>query len=854
MPLAIIAGAVIIVLAIVAFVINGAGKETYRSVKIVETEGDIKIDREDIGELQASSNMNLVSGDTVTTGNNSSAVLLLDTDKYVYLDCDSKIQIVADGDTANGKIEIQIENGTILNEIQNPLQNGDSYAIKTPNATMSVRGTVFEVRRNTSDNDIELLVYDGKVGLGFGDKPENLYTKGEYTKFEDKENPNFIVERSSITDDVMNDRMKQRLSEILKDGRDIVELPTEDTSSKEDVIENNSNNVNELQQPDNNVSNDNTNLANSNTPVGNDSSNSKVSKHNDRQNVSSIPTIVKHSENRQSPTPAKHADNQNSSTKPTVQKTGVAPSNTSNTKNETTKNNSYVQPSNAPNLSQADVPVPPQNNGVIGDNVSDSANDTNDVNNTDTNNSVGQSPENNEGDQISNTSNSVENNNSLASSNTTGSNFKPKKSTSSSKKHNTTETTTKEETTTEPTTEKNTTEPTPEETTETVTETTSESVTESTTETSTEVTTSDNTETTTKKDSGSNPVVTTESTSESTTEITSEVSTEVTSETFSEVSTEITTEITSDSSTETTTKKDSGSNAVVTTESTSETSSEETSEDTGGDTTESTSESTTETTTESTSESSTEVSTESTSESSTEVSTELTSESSTEVSTESTSESSTEVSTESTSESSTEVSTEENTETTSEEPPYGQYAYIGYYIPYIYEVNDSSSDQAITITDNTPVWFAELHSNVGNQLAAPTDPIYTDIPKLNDDQDFSKLEFAGWYAKGGNGLWDFDNPDNICKSTQMSMYAVWRNKETGKMYYPIIFTDIRENTPYIACIEENATVDMKPDEKYNYTFDYWYSLSNGYWNNIVTGADTLKPVWKNANNPNNTNS
>lgn len=101
---------------------------------------------------------------------------------------------------------------------------------------MSVRGTVFEVRRNTSDNDIELLVYDGKVGLGLGDKPESLYTKGEYTKFEDKENPNFIVERSSITDNVMNDRMKQRLSEILKDGRDIIELPTEDTSMLDKFI------------------------------------------------------------------------------------------------------------------------------------------------------------------------------------------------------------------------------------------------------------------------------------------------------------------------------------------------------------------------------------------------------------------------------------------------------------------------------------------------------------------------------------------------------------------------------------------------------------------------------------------
>lgn len=220
----VIAAVAVVAIAALALMLTAGRKEdVYRSIKIIELEGGVTIEREGVGVLAASSNMNLISGDAVKTDQDAYAVLQLDSDKYVMLAESGSMTVVAEGNEANSRTAIHLEAGSVLSEIQNPLSSGSSYDIVTPNATMSVRGTVFEVRRNEGDStgNIEVLVYDGKVAVGLDSMEPALYEAGEYTQFTSEENPQFIVERTEITEEVLNQQILERLQQIDSSDREL---------------------------------------------------------------------------------------------------------------------------------------------------------------------------------------------------------------------------------------------------------------------------------------------------------------------------------------------------------------------------------------------------------------------------------------------------------------------------------------------------------------------------------------------------------------------------------------------------------------------------------------------------------
>lgn len=239
--IAIAAVAAVAIVALVLILALGRKEETYRSIKIIELEGGVTIDREGVGVLEASSNMNLISGDAVKTEQDAYAVLQLDSDKYVMLAESGSMTVVAEGDEANGRTAIQLDSGSVLSEIQNPLSSGSSYDIVTPNATMSVRGTVFEVRRSGDDSngDIEVLVYDGKVAVGLDGMESALYGAGEYTKFTAGKDPQFVIERAEITDEYLNPQFMERLEQINSQSRELnlgtAQLVSSQTAADEEL-------------------------------------------------------------------------------------------------------------------------------------------------------------------------------------------------------------------------------------------------------------------------------------------------------------------------------------------------------------------------------------------------------------------------------------------------------------------------------------------------------------------------------------------------------------------------------------------------------------------------------------------
>ncbi len=219
----IIAGLAAAVLIVCMFaLLKGEKSQAYRSIRIVELEGEVTIERENMGNLEAAVNMNLMSGDRVSTAQGSYAVLRLDADKFVMLGESGAMEVTAEGDGTAGKTSIVLDSGSVLSEIRNPLGESSTFDIVTSNATMSARGTIFEVRNGGDGEDkVSVLVYDGHVEVALEGKEPALYEEGEYTEFAAGTSPQFLTERELITAARLNEQMYRRLQEIEADGRNI---------------------------------------------------------------------------------------------------------------------------------------------------------------------------------------------------------------------------------------------------------------------------------------------------------------------------------------------------------------------------------------------------------------------------------------------------------------------------------------------------------------------------------------------------------------------------------------------------------------------------------------------------------
>ena len=141
----IIAGAVTLVLiagVVVLIILLNMG---YRNIRVADLTGTSRVTSM-LSVSDAFKGQNLVSGDNVEVLEKSSPTLALDTDKHVVASELTKFSLEAFG--AEGKDTrtiIHLEKGIISNEIDNKLLPSESYVVESPNASMSVRGTVFSV-------------------------------------------------------------------------------------------------------------------------------------------------------------------------------------------------------------------------------------------------------------------------------------------------------------------------------------------------------------------------------------------------------------------------------------------------------------------------------------------------------------------------------------------------------------------------------------------------------------------------------------------------------------------------------------------------------------------------------------
>ena len=149
-------GLIVIVCAILigGFLLYEVG---FRAVIVKETRGIVTVEGEK-NKGDAYVGERLQAGDDVDVNDASGLTLCLDSDKFVYAENKTHLKLKTALLSRGSRIKIYIDDGSELNVLKNKLDKYDSYEVDTPNATMSVRGTVFRVSVYREDGYVYTLL------------------------------------------------------------------------------------------------------------------------------------------------------------------------------------------------------------------------------------------------------------------------------------------------------------------------------------------------------------------------------------------------------------------------------------------------------------------------------------------------------------------------------------------------------------------------------------------------------------------------------------------------------------------------------------------------------------------------
>ncbi len=164
--LGIVLAAAVIVLAVV---LSGG----HRVIKVDSFDGEVAFER-NFAEKDIVEGMILKSNDTLTTGADGLIELLVDTDKHILARENTCFEIVSQGNAEKGKLTIKLKYGTSLIEIDNKLNENSFVEVETPNASLSVRGTTFEISYSENNRTTLVEVTEGVVEISNGDDTKEI--------------------------------------------------------------------------------------------------------------------------------------------------------------------------------------------------------------------------------------------------------------------------------------------------------------------------------------------------------------------------------------------------------------------------------------------------------------------------------------------------------------------------------------------------------------------------------------------------------------------------------------------------------------------------------------------------------
>lgn len=134
---------ILLILAIViysVFISENKGRVLY----ISEVAGGASIIKGD-GQIAASRNMTLQSGDIIVTDKEGAVKLRTDNGKYIYVQPSSTVYVNFTEKRERGSIVVNVSDGAVLCRLDNKLKSGSVFEVRTPNSVISAQGTVFFV-------------------------------------------------------------------------------------------------------------------------------------------------------------------------------------------------------------------------------------------------------------------------------------------------------------------------------------------------------------------------------------------------------------------------------------------------------------------------------------------------------------------------------------------------------------------------------------------------------------------------------------------------------------------------------------------------------------------------------------
>lgn len=138
-------------------------EEVQRLITVDGFDGDVEIYSPSANAaVTVAKGVSLNSTDEITV-NKGKVNILIDSDKHIEADNNSKFSVSVKGNEEKGIATIEMEYGSILYTIDNPLNPGSAFDVKTPNAICSVRGTTFRVTYDKEKDITNVEVIKGKV-------------------------------------------------------------------------------------------------------------------------------------------------------------------------------------------------------------------------------------------------------------------------------------------------------------------------------------------------------------------------------------------------------------------------------------------------------------------------------------------------------------------------------------------------------------------------------------------------------------------------------------------------------------------------------------------------------------------
>lgn len=163
-----------------SLILSGCGAKEGRMITLFDYNHKVELTR-NANVVEVHKEMRMEDGDNIKTDDASEAKLNIDDSKILRIDEKSSVNLRSKGNSKKNQTLVELEYGTIYNEINKKIENKSSYKVKTSNTTISVHGTIFSVSEAVNEKGEALTkvnVFEGEVALEATDGTEKRIQGG----------------------------------------------------------------------------------------------------------------------------------------------------------------------------------------------------------------------------------------------------------------------------------------------------------------------------------------------------------------------------------------------------------------------------------------------------------------------------------------------------------------------------------------------------------------------------------------------------------------------------------------------------------------------------------------------------